>query len=53
MSVESDRIDRKIAQLRLMIRPGIESFSLGLIREAIQSLEGEKVDLARSDTADL
>jgi hypothetical protein len=42
MSVEHDKIDEKLAKLRSMIGPGIESFSLGLIDEAIRSLEAEK-----------
>jgi hypothetical protein len=45
MSIESDKIDEKLAKLRSMIGPGIESFSLGLIREAISAFEAEKAIL--------
>jgi hypothetical protein len=42
MSVERNKIDEKLAMLRSMIGPGIERFSLGLIHEAIRTLEAEK-----------
>jgi hypothetical protein len=47
MSIESDKIDEKLAMLRRMIAPGIESFSLGLIDDAIRFLEAEKFVLLR------
>jgi hypothetical protein len=52
MSLKTDEIDDTIAKLQLLVMPGLESFSLSLIEEAIRSLRAERSTLSPDERAD-
>ncbi|SFV19854.1 hypothetical protein [Bradyrhizobium arachidis] len=45
MCHKCDQIDIRVRQFRLLISPGLESFSRAMIEAAIESLEAEKLEL--------